>query len=348
MTAPASPAVQLADVPGVDPALQERVAAGMGAVAGRLAQVVDHDDPFVAEASGHLAAAGGKRFRPLLTLLASEVGDGWDERVVDAAVGVELTHLASLYHDDVMDEADLRRGVQSANARYGNATAILVGDLLFGTASSVVAGLGAEAVKIQAETFVRLCAGQIRDDRQTLDPAPEGAALAGDADDPAAVTAYLQILADKTGALIATAARYGAMFGGCDEATVRTLTAFGEKLGVVFQLADDLLDVASDTSGKTPGTDLREGKATLPVLYARTSTDPADRRLLELTRGPVEEPAELAEALELLRAHRAMDQARAHSARVADEARALLDGLAPGTAVDALRALVDGVAERSS
>ena len=348
MTAPASPAVQLADVPGVDPALQERVAAGMSAVADRLSQVVDHDDPFVAEASGHLAAAGGKRFRPLLTLLASEVGDGWDERVVDAAVGVELTHLASLYHDDVMDEADLRRGVQSANARYGNATAILVGDLLFGTASSVVAGLGAEAVKIQAETFVRLCAGQIRDDRQTLDPAPEGAALAGDADDPAAVTAYLQILADKTGALIATAARYGAMFGGCDEATVRTLTVFGEKLGVVFQLADDLLDVASDTSGKTPGTDLREGKATLPVLYARTSTDPSDRRLLELTRGPVEDPAELAEALELLRAHRAMDQARAHSARVADEARALLDGLAPGTAVDALRALVDGVAERSS
>ena len=328
------------DIPGVDQDLQERVAAGMAAVATRLDAVVDHDDPFVAEASGHLARAGGKRFRPLLTLLSSEVGQGWDAQVVDAAIGVELTHLASLYHDDVMDEADLRRGVQSANARYGNSTAILVGDLLFGTASSVVAGLGAEAVRIQADTFVRLCAGQIRDDRQT--------GVVGDPRE--AVDAYLSILADKTGSLISTAARYGAMFGGCDAETVRTLTTYGEQLGVVFQLADDLLDVASEAgdSGKTPGADLREGKATLPVLYARTSTDPADARLLELTRGPIEDPGELAEALRLLRAHPAMDQAREHTARVADEARALLDGLPAGPAVEALRALVDGVAERSS
>ncbi|OLT23939.1 geranylgeranyl pyrophosphate synthase [Ornithinimicrobium sp. CNJ-824] len=333
-------------IPGIDEALQARVVDAMEAVAARLAEVVDHEDPFIAEASGHLAAAGGKRFRPLLTVLASEVGGGWNEQVVDAAVGVELTHLASLYHDDVMDEADLRRGVTSANARYGNSTAILVGDLLFGTASSVVAGLGAEAVRIQADTFVRLCAGQIRDDRQAALGA-EAAVLAGDADDDGAVAAYLQILADKTGALIATAARYGAMFGGCDEATVRALTAFGEKLGVVFQLADDLLDVSSDTSGKPAGADLREGKATLPVLYARTSTDPADARLVELTRRPVEGPDELEEALRLLRAHPAMDQARRHTSRLADEARALLDEVGDGPAVEALRSLVDGVAERS-
>ncbi|SOC55926.1 heptaprenyl diphosphate synthase [Ornithinimicrobium cerasi] len=348
-------ASDLSGLPGLDEGLQARVAEGMAAVAVRLAEVVDHDDPFIAGASAHLAAAGGKRFRPLLTLLASEVGTGWNAAVVDAAVGVELTHLASLYHDDVMDEADLRRGVPSANARYGNATAILVGDLLFGTASSVVADLGAEAVKIQAQTFVRLCAGQIRDDLQTevqLGSADgtHASPLAGDADDPAAVTAYLEILADKTGALIATAARYGGMFGGCDAATVHVLTGYGEKLGVVFQLADDLLDVASaaDTSGKTPGTDLREGKATLPVLYARTSQDPDDARLLELTRGPIHDPQELDEALALLRAHPAMEQARAHTGRLAAEARALLDDLADGPAVDALRALVDGVALRSS
>jgi heptaprenyl diphosphate synthase len=345
----------LSGLPGLDAGLQGRIADGMTAVAARLAEVVDHEDPFIAGASAHLAAAGGKRFRPLLTLLASEVGTGWNAQVVDAAVGVELTHLASLYHDDVMDEADLRRGVASANTRYGNATAILVGDLLFGTASSVVADLGAEAVKIQAQTFVRLCAGQIRDDLQTelqREGSPDGAgsALAGDADDPAAVTAYLEILADKTGALIATAARYGAMFGGCDSATVGVLTEYGERLGVVFQLADDLLDVSSaaDTSGKTPGTDLREGKATLPVLYARTSEDPADARLLQLTRGPIEDADELEEALTLLRAHPSMAQARAHTGRLAAEARSLLDGLDGGPAVDALRALVDGVALRSS
>ncbi|OLT44949.1 geranylgeranyl pyrophosphate synthase [Serinicoccus sp. CNJ-927] len=326
-------------IPGADEELTGRVEAGLARVTQRLEEVVDHDDPFVSEANHHLAGAGGKGFRPLLTLLASEVGDGWDERVVDAAVGVELTHLASLYHDDVMDEAELRRGVESANARYGNSTAILVGDLLFGTASSVVAGLGAEAVRIQADTFVRLCAGQIRDDRQA------------DAELPSdqAVQAYLEILEDKTGALIATAARYGAMFGGCDEATTRTLTAYGEKVGVVFQLADDLLDVASDAqvSGKTPGTDLREGKATLPVLYARGSEDPADARLLELTRGPVEDADELAEALTLLRAHPAMTQAREHTLRVAAQARELLEGLPDSPAVAALRALVDGVADRS-
>ncbi len=217
-----------------------------------------------------------------------------------------------------------------------------------------MAGLGAEAVRIQADTFVRLCAGQIRDDRQVAEGERAGTSGAGDtlagaADDPAAVTAYLSILADKTGSLISTAARYGAMFGGCEPATVVTLTAFGEKLGVVFQLADDLLDIASESSdsGKTPGADLREGKATLPVLYARTSTDPADARLLELTRRAVEDPEELAEALALLRAHPAMDQARRHTDRVAQEALDLLVDLPPGPAVEALRALVDGVSHRA-
>ena len=335
-------------VPGVDPDLNHRLLTGLEAVQRRLNEVVDHDDDFIAGAARHLSDAGGKRFRPLLTLLAAEVGasmpgpagatpDEVAARVVDAAVGVELTHLASLYHDDVMDEADLRRGVPSANVAYANSTAILVGDLLFGTASQVVSGLGAEAVRIQADTFVRLCAGQIRDDR----PVPTHA-------DP--VEHYLGVLADKTGALIATAARYGAMFSGCDAETTHLLTQYGEKLGVVFQLADDLLDVASDheESGKTPGTDLREGKATLPVLLVRGSTDPGDDRLKELVAGPIEDEADLREALTLLRGHPAMDSARAQTLRVADEARSLLAPLPEGPAVQALQILVDGVALRSS
>lgn len=329
-------------VPGVDPELNERLLVGLRAVQQRLTEVVDHDDEFIAGAARYLSDAGGKRFRPMLTLLAAEVGPrAADEvargQIVDAAVGVELTHLASLYHDDVMDEAELRRGVPSANVVYDNSTSILVGDLLFGTASKIISGLGAEAVGIQADTFVRLCAGQIRDDR----PAPAGA-------DP--VGHYLGVLADKTGSLIATAARYGAMFSGCDAATVALLTDYGEKVGMVFQLADDLLDIASDSddSGKTPGTDLREGKATLPVLIARTSDDPADDRLKELLAGPIPDETELAEALTLLRAHPAMDGAREHTLRVADEARATLEPLAEGPAVEALRLLVDGVALRSS
>ena len=186
----------------------------------------------------------------------------------------------------------MRRGAPSANAKYDNSTAILVGDLLFGTASSIIADLGPEAVKIQAQTFVRLCSGQIRDDR----PCPPGT-------DP--VDYYMGVLADKTGVLIATAARYGAMFGGCPPETVETLREYGERLGMAFQLADDLIDIASegDETGKTPGTDLREGKATLPVLYARASTDPADARLKELLASDLRGDDLVAETLGLLRTH---------------------------------------------
>ncbi len=323
-------------LPGADEQLQERLVDGLAVVDARLREVVDHADPFIAEAAGHLSNAGGKRFRPLLTLLCAQAADGINADVIEAAVGVELTHLASLYHDDVMDEAELRRGVQSANVRYGNATSILVGDLLFGTASSVIADLGPAAVKIQADTFVRLCAGQIRDERP---PAAN--------DDP--VEHYLSVLSDKTGSLIATAARYGAMFGGGNPELIETLTRFGEQLGTLFQLADDLLDINSDVeeSGKVPGADLREGKATLPVLYARSMATVRDDRLLKLLSGPISNPDEVAEAVGLLRAHPAMDQARQHTAAIAAQTRSLVAELGDGAAVVALRALVDGVADRS-
>ncbi len=323
-------------LPGASEELRARLGVGLAAVNDLIEARVDHDDPFIAAASAHLVEAGGKRFRPLLTLLAAELGDGTDERVVAAAAGVELTHLASLYHDDVMDEADVRRGAPSANALYDNSTAILVGDLLFGTASDIVADLGPEAVKIQARTFVRLCAGQIRDDR----PCPPD-------QDP--VEYYLGVLADKTGVLIATAARYGAMFSGCSPEVVDTMREFGERLGVAFQLADDLIDIASDadTTGKTPGTDLREGKRTLPVLHALASTDPADARLQELLTGDLSDDARLDEALRLLRAHPAMEQARAHTEAVARRAQDVLGPLPPSEAKEALHALATGVVTRA-
>ena len=197
------------------------------------------------------------------------------------------------------------RGAPSANALYGNSTAILVGDLLFGTASDIVADLGPEAVKIQAQTFVRLCAGQIRDDR----PCPPG-------QDPVAY--YLSVLEDKTGVLIATSARYGAMFGGCTREVGETMREYGELLGVAFQLADDLIDIASDAdeTGKTPGTDLREGKRTLPVLHVPGSADPADARLQELLTGDLDDDARLGEALALLRPHPAMERSEEHTSEL--------------------------------
>ena len=335
MTGSAKTAAPRAGIlPSASEALTERLAAGLIEVNQRLSSVAEHDDEFINAASQHLLH-GGKRFRPLLTLLTSELGTGRNPQVVDAAVGVELTHIASLYHDDVMDDADVRHGRASANSAYDNVTAIMVGDLLFGRASEIVAGLGSEAARIQAQTFVRLCAGQIRDDRQ----APEGA-------DP--MEHYLSVLADKTGSLIATAARYGAMFGGCTPETVETMRQYGELVGIVFQLSDDVLDIASDASGKTPGTDLREGVATLPTILAQTSTDPADERLLSLLGRPLTDADEHAEALDLLRRHPALEQARKNTVDVAAQAVSLLDDLGESEALDVLRALPGQVADRSS
>ncbi len=319
-----------------DPELDARISVSMAEVEELLRRSVVSEYPFVTSAARHLVDAGGKRFRPLVTLLAAQFGRPHEPEVVPSAVVVELTHLATLYHDDVMDEAHLRRGAASANARWDNTVAILTGDFLFARASDLLADLGPEAVRIQARTFERLCTGQIR---ETV-----GAA---EGEDP--IGHHVSVLADKTGSLIATAGRFGAMMSGADEATIETLATFGERIGVAFQLADDLVDIGSERSqsGKTPGTDLREGVATLAVLYARTSQDPADARLLDLTAGPIEDDAEHAEALALLRAHPAMTRARDEAHRWADEARSALAPLPDGAARAALEMLCDYVVDRT-
>lgn len=318
-----------------DAALESRVRHGIETIEARLADAVYSREKFVSEAASHLMNAGGKRFRPLLVLLAAEFGDPTNPEVVPAAVVVELTHLATLYHDDVMDEAPLRRGAQSANARWDNSVAILVGDYLFAQASQIVSDLGPEAVRIQATTFSRLVQGQIR---ETLGPEPEDDGL----------DHYLSVVADKTGSLIATAALFGAKMAGASLEVQAALTEFGERIGAAFQLRDDIIDVTSETddSGKTPGTDLREGVPTLPVLLALRSTDPADARLQALVSQPLVDDEEHAEALALLRAHPAMDEARAYVQAEADAARALLRTLPEQPARAALEALCDTVATR--
>ncbi|WP_262850357.1 polyprenyl synthetase family protein [Mumia quercus] len=319
-----------------DPALEARVRDRMDEVEKQLASAVHDDDGFVGEAASHLLAAGGKRFRPLLVLLASEFGDNpGSDQIPPAAVVIELTHLATLYHDDVMDEAAVRRGAASANARWDNSIAILTGDYLFAVASRVVAGLGTDAVRIQAETFQRLVHGQIH---ETIGPR-EG-------DDP--LQHYLGVVADKTGSLIATAARFGGMMSGADEETIAVLTEFGERIGSVFQLADDVIDIASDTddSGKTPGTDLREGVPTLPTLLVQQAAREEDARLRELLSGPISADADVEEALALLRVNPALEEARALVHRDAEAARALLERLPDNAARQALHGLCDRVVTR--
>jgi heptaprenyl diphosphate synthase len=324
-------------LPILDAALEARLGARMDEVEKALHDHVESEAPFVTQAARHLMEAGGKRFRPLLCFLAAETGDAGSEDVLTAACVVELTHLASLYHDDVMDEADLRRGAESANARWDNHVAILTGDFLFSKSSELTAALGPEAVLIQAQTFTRLVEGQIL---ETLGPGPDDDHLAH----------YLRVVAGKTGSLIATSARYGAMFAGAPVEVVEALTAYGEKVGVAFQLSDDILDVASETaeSGKTPGTDLREGVPTLPVLIARKSDDPADARLLELLDGDLADEELHGEALRLLRAHPAMAAARDYVATEAADAKRLLGVLPEGPVRTALETFADVVADRPS
>jgi heptaprenyl diphosphate synthase len=317
-----------------DPELDKSVRAGLDDVEAMLLRSVRSDYPFVTETSGHLLAAGGKRFRPLVVLLAAHAaGDAGAPGVVPAAVAIELTHLSTLYHDDVMDEAVLRRGAVSANSRWNNTIAILTGDFLFARASEITADLGPEPTRILARTIALLCEGQIR---ETVGP-PGGADV---------VEHYLGVVADKTASLIATSGRLGAMLAGGSPAVVDVLDRFGALIGVAFQLSDDLLDVAAESreSGKTPGTDLREGIATLPVLLA-AADDPALHRVLT---GDLSHPEALKAALARLRAHPVMDRARGILADWADDARAALGPLPPGPARSALETLCDVVVSRTS
>ena len=325
-------------LPILDEALAERLTARMAEVEDALRGHVTSQAEFVTTAARHLLDAGGKRFRPLLVLLAAETGpDAASDEVITAACVVELTHLASLYHDDVMDEAALRRGADSANARWDNHVAILTGDFLFSKSSELTAELGRDAVRIQAQTFTKLVEGQIL---ETVAPAP-GA-------DP--LEHHLAVVAGKTGSLIATSALYGARFAGAPREIEDALAAYGEIVGSAFQISDDILDIGSesDESGKTPGTDLREGVPTLPVLLARRSDDPADARLIELLDADLTDDALHAEALALLRVHPAMAEARAYVVARAHEAKALLKVLPDGPVRDALEAFADVVATRTA
>lgn len=261
----------------------------------------------------YLAQAGGKRIRPLLTLLTSELGSGPNEQVRKAAQSIEITHIASLYHDDVMDEATLRRGVAAAQTVWSNSVAILAGDLLFARASSLVSNMGEDAIILQAKTFERLCLGQLH---ETVGPPP--------GDDP--MRHYIQVLSDKTGALISTAARMGVMLSGAPTEYLDPVTLYGERIGVAFQLIDDVIDLSprAEQTGKRAGTDLRAGVVTMPMLLLREHAAAGDADAAQLVAridagtariAAGEDPALLDSEVKALREH----EVTAETERVARE-----------------------------
>ena len=324
-------------IPDIDPVLEKEILGSMAEVEAFLREAIEGKYPLVIETSRHLVDAGGKRLRPLLVLLASHFGNSKAEGIIEAAVVCELTHLGTLYHDDVMDEAPLRRGVESANNRWNNTVAILTGDYLFAKTSQLLADLGPEAVRLQALTFERLVIGQITETQ-------------GVSEGKTKLEHYLSVVADKTGSLISASARYGAMISGADPKIMDALTKFGEEIGIVFQLADDIIDITSESkeSGKTPGTDLREGVPTLVTLFILESEDPADSELKKILSAPITDEAIVQDVIAKLRNHSALKKSRDLVAKYGQSAQKHLETLPEGPAKAALVGLSQAVFSRTS
>ena len=323
-----------------DSALAAEMAEDLAVVEAALRDTSFGGDELFADVSRHMMEAGGKRFRAMLVLLAARFGDFRDKRIVPAAVAIELTHLATLFHDDVMDEAVIRRGHASANSRFGNSVAILAGDYLFARASRILSDLGPEAIRIQAETFGRLVDGQLLETVGVRD-----------GEDP--LDHYMHVITEKTGSLIATSGRFGAMFSGLPDETADLISDACLRIGVAWQLSDDVLDIASTSaeSGKEQGTDLRQGVRTLPVLYALrgTAADADAARLRELlTEADLTDQELHAEALTLLRKSPALEEARETVRTWVREARDLLAQLPDLPPRAAFESLCDFVHTRTA
>ncbi len=319
-----------------DDSLEDSVSVGLASVEDLLRSSIRSDLPLLSETSSHLMNAGGKRFRPMLSLLSAHCGDPSRESVIQAAAACELIHLATLYHDDVMDEAKLRRGVASANARWNNNIAIIAGDFLFAAASKLTSILGRFVIDLHAETSKHLVTGQLRE-------------MVGWSPGLSAEQHYMRLISGKTASLLSSSCRIGAHMAGCCEEMIAVLGRYAEELGLAFQLSDDVLDIVGGPAlGKSAGSDQREGVLTLPVIYAREDPGPDDGRLLELLGSDLSgDQDKLAEALGLLAKHSAMDRCqdavREHVARAIDA----LEPLPEMPAKEALRAVARFMETRS-
>lgn len=301
----------------------------------RLLEAATADDPYLTRIAQHLLVAGGKRFRPLLALLAAEFGTYDDHRPVEAGVSVELIHVGSLYHDDVIDEADTRRGATSVNANWSNTVAILAGDFLMARASEVAAThLSQESVRLLAATYAELVEGQTRE-------------LQLDFDLGHGVAEYEQVIAGKTASLIRTSARLGAMAADAEDDVVDALSDWAWEVGMVFQIADDALDLVADeeTIGKPAGSDIREGKFTMPVLEALAG--PEGSRVRTLLEGPRPYPVEVVnEVIEIVRSGGHVDASLSEAGRRLENASKALEALPDGRPRQILEILGSYLVER--
>jgi geranylgeranyl pyrophosphate synthase len=315
------------------------LAADLERVEARLHESVRADDRFLGDVASHLLSAGGKRIRPVLTLCATYCVHGAVPADVDAVTGacsVELVHLGSLYHDDVIDEAETRRGVPSVNARWSNIVAILAGDYLLAQASSLAASLGADVAALLASTIGELCRGQVLELQHLFDA-------------DRSEEAYLSAIEGKTASLMATASRVGAMVSDTKDPTLDALTQFGHHLGMCFQIVDDVLDITASEAelGKPAGNDVHEGVYTLPVIHALQSSSSGELRDLlgrKLDWPDVERVRELVHEPATVEASSAV--ARTHAAK-ATQALEGAEGLDTDVC-ERLSALVDGLITRSS
>jgi heptaprenyl diphosphate synthase len=298
---------------------------------------VQTPDPYLTELASHLIVAGGKRLRPVVAMAAARTGvASVSDDVVQGAVSVELVHLGSLYHDDVIDEAETRRGVDTVNANWGNLQAILAGDLLLARASEIAASLGTEVAGLLAATISRLCMGQISEIRRTYSPARTEAE-------------YLESIDGKTAALFATSARIGGIVAGLDRERIDALTTYGHAFGMVFQIVDDLLDLIAteEQLGKPVGHDLVEGVYTLPVIRTLAAGGSAADELRDLLGAPLS-AAECDKALAIVRSgsgvRESLDVGASYVVRAREACEALTSGPVTDTLIAAPAALLASVA----
>jgi octaprenyl-diphosphate synthase len=299
---------------------------------------LDSPISLIPQLAGHLVAAGGKRVRPMLTLIAAQLCNYQGMRHVPLAAAVEFIHTATLLHDDVVDESDLRRGLATANAIWGNKPSVLVGDFLFSRAFQLMVEDGSlEVLAILANASAVIAEGEVAQLMTTNDAETNEAR-------------YLEVITAKTATLFAAAARIGAVIAERPAADADALEGYGENLGIAFQLIDDVLDYSARevVLGKSIGDDFRDGKITLPVVLAFQRGDAAERRFWRRTLEQVEQrEGDLAYAIGLLERRDALADSFARAVGFSEAARHSLEGFPPSPARQAMLDLADFCVERA-